>query len=526
MITILAVAIDPFTQQIIRYRHCASSHSNATAAVVRAQNYSIAGGSFTTGSEGYMQAMDLNMQSAIFQGAYGSPSNAVNLLTRCETGNCSFPHDNGIAYQSLGICHKCANVSSSILIFCQNGSLPDNIDFQECNYTLPLQPNATSYYLRESNETSVWWPATSMNDSTQLGPSIPLGQYWQHALLLDMQPQYTNEQLYGEPSEPIQYDPKGNPGIVLVDNNSVGKFAYIAESYLWNDTAEFRAEADGDPVNNYPVAVECGLYPCIQSYGASVDNGLLHEEMVHQQYLHWPNLPAVDLDAVASPCIVNGNDIDASDINVSWNISYEDPIGVLGGVPDITGLTSTNRQCLYHLDMSSISAMTIFFAMMMKGDHYAQTFDVVNNVGQTWRDILYKAGNNNLTTTNTTMSNIAASMTNNMRLKASNSKPVLGQVWWSETCVEVQWAWLTLHAVLVSFCILFLVLTMLLSSKYARGQLWKSSALALMFHGLNDATAEKVGMIDAVDEMEDRAGRLQVHTAYTDQGWRFIESVG
>ena len=47
-----------------------------------------------------------------------------------------------------------------------------------------------------------------------------------------------------------------------------------------------------------------------------------------------------------------------------------------------------------------------------------------------------------------------------------------------------------------------------------------------MFYGLNDAIAEKVGMIDAVDEMEDRARKLQVHTAYTDQGWRFVESVG
>ena len=240
---------------------------------------------------------------------------------------------------------------------------------------------------------------------------------------------------------------------------------------------------------------------------------------MHQQYLQWPNLPGVDLDAVASPCVVDGKTIDGSDINVAWNVSVG-ALGVSNGTPDITGITPANRQCLYHLDASSISAMTLFFAQMLAGDYR------LSSAQQTWLAMLYKSGGNNLSTTDTTMSNIARSMTNNMRLKASNSKPVLGQVWWSETCVEVQWAWLTLHAVLVSFCILFLALIMLLSSKYARGQLSKSSALALMFHGLNDATAEKVGMIDAVDEMEDRARRVQVHTAYTDQGWRFVESVG
>ena len=167
--------------------------------------------------------------------------------------------------------------------------------------------------------------------------------------------------------------------------------------------------------------------------------------------------------------------------------------------------------------------MTDFFLKMLAGNF---TFNSFSSSPQSWQAVLYNGGHNSLTTTDTIVSNIAASMTNHMRLKASHGKPVLGQVWWSETCVEVQWPWLTLHAVLVSVCVFFLVMTMLLSSTYARGQLWKASALALMYHGLDDSTAEKIGMIDAVDEMEERARRLQVHTAYTDQGWRFVESVG
>ena len=395
------------------------------------------------------------------------------------------------------------------------------MDYQECNYTLPLQPNVTSLYVRNSNESQTKWPATQMNDSTLLGPSLNLGQYWEGGHVLSMQAENTQQQLYAYPvgiqSSPDLVHPY--PGIALVDTNSIAKFAYLAEVYYSNETQA----NTGDPINNFPIGVECGLYPCIQSYKAAVKNNLLVETLTHQQYLHWPNLPGVNLDAAASPCVIDGKLIDTSAIKMFYNITV-DALGVeTGSTPIITGLTDENSQCLYHLDRSSISAMMWFFIQIFNGDWYESVAYTVSGTSPPWLSMIWRTGAGSFAATNRTMENIATSVTNQMRLAASNSKSAEGQVWWSEICVEVQWRWLTLHAILVFLCFAFLILTMLSSSRYAKGKLWKSSPLALVFHGLDQPMAEKIGAAGVVEDMEDRARTIRVHWAQTDQGWRLVE---
>ena len=168
----------------------------------------------------------------------------------------------------------------------------------------------------------------------------------------------------------------------------------------------------------------------------------------------------------------------------------------------------------------------VFFFKMFQGYFYDNVAYSSRDTSPPWLSMLWRAVANNVTTTRATVGNIATSMTNHMRLNAMRGEPALGQVWWSETCVEVEWAWLTLHVVLVVLCILFLALTMLVSSKHAKSRLWKSSALALLYQGLDEAMAAKLGTVDTIDEMEERARGMQVHAAYTDRGWRFVESVG
>jgi len=87
---------------------------------------------------------------------------------------------------------------------------------------------------------------------------------------------------------PAYVDPRYHPypGIELIDTNSIGKFAYISYSFYGDESAEY---SDSPVNNNHTIAVECGLHPCIQSYSAFVNNSLLREVVVHQQFLEWPN---------------------------------------------------------------------------------------------------------------------------------------------------------------------------------------------------------------------------------------------
>ena len=179
--------------------------------------------------------------------------------------------------------------------------------------------------------------------------------------------------------------------------------------------------------------------------------------------------------------------------------------------------------CLYHLAEEIVSGSEGFLSYMFQGKVETPTFG--SCATPDWLSMLWREGHNNFTAIDATLSNIAKSMTNQIRLAANPeyAKHAIGAVWWSSTCVEVQWAWLSLHALLVVLCIIFLLLTMLVNSRHARGRLWMSSPLALMYHGLDGPTAEKVGVIDAVDNMEERARMLRVHLAHTDCGWKLVE---
>lgn len=140
--------------------------------------------------------------------------------------------------------------------------------------------------------------------------------------------------------------------------------------------------------------------------------------------------------------------------------------------------------------------------------------------------MLWREGQNNFETANATMASIAQSMTDHMRLMdRGNSSAATGQVWLSQTCVRVEWAWLILHAVLVVLCFVFVALTVVVSHKHARGRIWKSSSLALMYRMLEGQITEKVGMIDDIELIEERARRLKLRLSKTEKGWRFVESM-
>ena len=80
------------------------------------------------------------------------------------------------------------------------------------------------------------------------------------------------------------------------------------------------------------------------------------------------------------------------------------------------------------------------------------------------------------------MDHVASSMTNSIRT-GPNRTDVYGTVEVSEQHIMVRWPWMILPAVLVLLSVIFLVVTMVLSTQRSPG--WKSSALPSFYHGLN-----------------------------------------
>lgn len=144
---------------------------------------------------------------------------------------------------------------------------------------------------------------------------------------------------------------------------------------------------------------------------------------------------------------------------------------------------------------------------------YAYSNDIVN--------LMY---GQNLSSLPTMMSNLAKSMTKNIR-NADTSHPAVGTVRQGVPFVLVWWQWITLPCALQLLTLVFLVGTMVDSVR--RGaMLWKSSSLATFYHPLTHDGRTKLGATMHPRDMEMTAAEMIVRWERTDHGYRLVQSGG
>jgi hypothetical protein len=140
----------------------------------------------------------------------------------------------------------------------------------------------------------------------------------------------------------------------------------------------------------------------------------------------------------------------------------------------------------------------------------------------------YNAGNINLASVQSTFDKIAQSMTVHIRNEgnASYSAPALGHVINQETCVQVRWAWLAYPVAVVLLLVIFFAAMIWETGRDVhRVHGWKSSPLALMYHGLDRDVQDRHGYGGLIRnrEMEEDARRMRVRLRPTEKGWLFEE---
>ena len=81
------------------------------ASVPRTSEYIEAGAHVWAGES----QLDSVMVASIYQGLLNPPRNASSAIPfSCETGNCTFPSSLGASYSSLGMCHSCRDINSTV----------------------------------------------------------------------------------------------------------------------------------------------------------------------------------------------------------------------------------------------------------------------------------------------------------------------------------------------------------------------------------------------------------------------------
>jgi hypothetical protein len=122
-VIVIAVAMDPFTQQVIQYyESTAPSAVAGNTTLPRTSQYNLGGPHVGAG----LSTIDHGMLGAIL-GGFWTPSTVSNVVpvSNCITGNCTFTEP----YSSIGMCSSCTDLSNKVNGFCfDSGGV--------CNYTL------------------------------------------------------------------------------------------------------------------------------------------------------------------------------------------------------------------------------------------------------------------------------------------------------------------------------------------------------------------------------------------------------
>lgn len=113
------------------------------------------------------------------------------------------------------------------------------------------------------------------------------------------------------------------------------------------------------------------------------------------------------------------------------------------------------------------------------------------------------------------MENIATALTNVIR--DSSNFTVVGQVGQTHIYVTVIWPWIALPAFLVIASIIFLMLAMY-ESKRNGARVWRTSELALLFHGRKVWDEEGLQALRRVSDMERAASEIQVQMVKKSDG--------
>lgn len=112
ILTIAALAVDPFSQQIIQSESCLQNITGVVAEIPNLQHYGTIGVHVAPS----IPPLPGFFQAAIYMGLLSPPPNSSAAMTAdCRTGNCTFPSDDGATFLTLAMCHSCVDISHTII---------------------------------------------------------------------------------------------------------------------------------------------------------------------------------------------------------------------------------------------------------------------------------------------------------------------------------------------------------------------------------------------------------------------------
>lgn len=496
---VVTLAVDPVSQLLIRYYNCNIQlpATQSRASIPRRNTFSEMGLHSGAG----LSTLTFEFQTAINAGLFNPVS--VDISFACPTGNCTFD-----PYHTMAYCSKCSDISSSL---------------------------STSWDVTGSfNETVI-------NGSSSYNISYPTTRF------MTSLPNGFSSSDHQEPGGTLEY---------LKFNTTAAK-DYAVQMIAANLTSPYQMSGNNctTPAENATWscrdsgAASCTLYPCIRSYSATVNESKLQETIISTSAEFAYDTKNMASNTVNVACL--SPETRQGLINTGYNITsatewigYYGP-GILGNttsqyptpnasVPNIT----VPAECQYLIYAPTQMSLGAFMASFFNGSVTADPtgYAYVTN-GPVQLNRFFNVARMSLASVAAIFSDISDSMTAYIRQSASRTHtgvgpldngvavPAPGHVFQTETCIQVRWGYITFPIALVLLTMVFLVAVIVETARQHEADAWKSSALALLFHGLDPETRELHGggggKMASVKEMGRAAKGMRVRLRRGDAGWVF-----
>jgi hypothetical protein len=442
--------LDLFFQQIVSYPLTAVLDPSSNATISRAIFYDPYQEDYWANDGiGWGESELSEILSAVQPFFFGNGSTSGGVEFDCPTGNCTYT-----PFYTLAADFQCKEMKSFVEFGCRNTSA----EWQAAvKYEGPrMAPNVTScgYYMDVPNNPPALMAGYEILANNSVGEVMSSRMF----ALSDV---FTNEQFFGGS---VNFKDVKNPIVDFIIASTPGGI-------------------DGARKNNTPVVHECELHWVVQQVQSKVVSGSLKEEVLATLQFE------SDLD----------NPWDPDDSNVyraNFSMTLDDPHSFTGGKSTFGLNNVTAREIWQVYAVFTPSTETLPTGNSIVGDFHVIKYGwLVSRVRKILGPTLSWDVPNNVTES---IRRQVAVMNEVVRKNANSARQrhevAVGQAWKYEVIVHIRWVWITLPAALLLVSLIFLVITVVRSSKEQdHVGIWKTSALAILFNGLGEDVQYHVG---------------------------------
>lgn len=520
-ITILAVAVDPFVQQLLRPVDCSVElpDDGMTADLPVATFFESMGHFGPTDNNTSDSAKKKATESAIYTGTFAPQQ---DITWQCPSGNCTFS-----TYSTIGLCNSCEDVSADVVVNFTYS--PANVS-EYPNYPSGIYPPGNSFGINFTAHSSY-----NASDYVSMSVDMSATDGWDGAPVTlavaatELHPSWT------ENRDDIR-DAK------LVFGFLIGATVKANGRIDWttpdNSTCNPEESNEAWSCRGYGAAT-CTIKPCVQVYNATVIAGNFEENLLTTfSGADWGRIRGVyNLDLylamLDSQCSTRERTDSFPDFELKdrwrpfdFNVTVSDPAQLVKSLPDnIQSLIENGCLHLMAPDalLESVGQHLQGFVQASDGIErvYVDDFRIEsmqNFQGPPVIQSIYNLGNTDFERVESTLTNITHSLTTYIRTHGwaqssdgtNYTRTAQGKVYHYATCLEVKWLWLLFPSVLSSLTVLLFFLVIEIARK-GNTPVWKASPLAWVLRTDEPGDGRVSFSGSACEAMQDRSRQIAVH---------------